>query len=55
MKQHFQFQGPPKFTQTGIFGSKINHLATLRQSILAIRIIFQSVTGFHNTADNDDE
>jgi hypothetical protein len=27
--QHFPFQGPPKFTQTGIFGLKINHLATL--------------------------
>jgi hypothetical protein len=23
-------QGPPKFTQLGIFGSKTNHLATLQ-------------------------
>jgi hypothetical protein len=27
--QHFQFQGPPKYTQIGILGMKINHLATL--------------------------
>jgi hypothetical protein len=27
--QHFTFRGPPKFTQTGIFGLKRNHLATL--------------------------
>jgi hypothetical protein len=27
--QHFPFQGPPKCTQIGIFGLKINHLATL--------------------------
>jgi hypothetical protein len=27
--QHFPFQGPPKFTQIGTFGLKINHLATL--------------------------
>jgi hypothetical protein len=27
--QHFTFQGPPKFTQIGIFGLKRNHLATL--------------------------
>jgi hypothetical protein len=27
--QHFQFQGPPNFTQSGIFGLKRNHLATL--------------------------
>jgi hypothetical protein len=26
---HFTFLGPPKFTQIGIFGLKINHLATL--------------------------
>jgi hypothetical protein len=26
---HFPFQGPSKFTQTGIFGLKTNHLATL--------------------------
>jgi hypothetical protein len=27
--QHFPFQGPTKGTQIGIFGMKINHLATL--------------------------
>jgi hypothetical protein len=27
--QHFPFYGPPKFTQIGIFGFKMNHLATL--------------------------
>jgi hypothetical protein len=26
---NFPFQGPPKFTQMGIFCLKINHLATL--------------------------
>jgi hypothetical protein len=29
MDQHFQFQGPPKITQIGIFGLKIYDLATL--------------------------
>jgi hypothetical protein len=27
--QHFPFQGPPKFTPIGIWGSKLNHLASL--------------------------
>jgi hypothetical protein len=27
--QHFPIEGPPKFTQIGILGLKINHLATL--------------------------
>jgi hypothetical protein len=27
--QHFPIQGPPKFSQIWIFGSKRNHLATL--------------------------
>jgi hypothetical protein len=27
--QHLPFQGPPKFTQIGIFGLKINRLANL--------------------------
>jgi hypothetical protein len=26
--KHFLFQGPPKFTQIGIFGMQIYHLAT---------------------------
>jgi hypothetical protein len=29
MLKHFQFQGPPSFTQNRIFGMKIFHLATL--------------------------
>jgi hypothetical protein len=29
--QHFPFQGPPKYTQIGILGMKIYHLATLFQ------------------------
>jgi hypothetical protein len=29
MYHPFPFQGPPKFTQIGIFGLKIKHLATL--------------------------
>jgi hypothetical protein len=28
-KKQFPFQGPPNFNQIGIFGLKINHLATL--------------------------
>jgi hypothetical protein len=35
MCEHFPFQGPPKFNQIGIFGVKINHLATLA---LALKI-----------------
>jgi hypothetical protein len=31
--QHLPLHEPPKFTQTVIFGLKINHLATLTQSI----------------------
>jgi hypothetical protein len=31
--QHFSFQGPPNFTQSGIFGLKRNHLAALIQTI----------------------
>jgi hypothetical protein len=30
--QNLSKQDPPKFTQIGIFGLKINHLATLRYS-----------------------
>jgi hypothetical protein len=32
--QHVPFQAPPKFTQIGIFGLKINHLATLSIMIM---------------------
>jgi hypothetical protein len=34
--QHFQFQGPPKYTQIGIFGQKRKHLATLEYCALEI-------------------
>jgi hypothetical protein len=27
--KHFPIEGPPKFSQSGIFGLKTNHLATL--------------------------
>jgi hypothetical protein len=29
IQQHFPFQGPPNFTNVGIFGLKKKHLATL--------------------------
>jgi hypothetical protein len=32
MYQHHPLQDPPKFTQIGIFGLKIYHLATLHGS-----------------------
>jgi hypothetical protein len=32
---HFPILGPPKFTQVGIFGLQINHLATLLQTRLS--------------------
>jgi hypothetical protein len=31
IQQHFPIYGTPKFTEIGIFGLKINHLATLRE------------------------
>jgi hypothetical protein len=31
--QHLPFQDPPKFTQFGIFGLKIYHLAALAETI----------------------
>jgi hypothetical protein len=33
--QHLPLKDPTKFTQTGIFGSKINRLATLAESATA--------------------
>jgi hypothetical protein len=42
--QHFPILGPPKFIQIGIFGLKINHLATLR-----------SFTGKQKSESADDE
>jgi hypothetical protein len=36
---HFPFQGPPKYTRTGIFGLKLYHLATLvKISIFLLKI-----------------
>jgi hypothetical protein len=32
MYQHFPLQGPSKLTEIGIFGLKINHLATLART-----------------------
>jgi hypothetical protein len=31
--QHLPLPDPPKFTQIGIFGLKINHLATLERTV----------------------
>jgi hypothetical protein len=42
--QHLPFQDPPKFTQIGIFGLKICHLATLVVS----RITIQRVETFND-------
>jgi hypothetical protein len=36
--QYFPIYGPPKFTQIGIFGLKINHLATLSSEETRIAI-----------------
>jgi hypothetical protein len=36
MYQYLPMYGPPKFTQIGIFGMKRNHLATLRQTFVAL-------------------
>jgi hypothetical protein len=35
--QNFPFQGPPKYYQTGIFGSKVYHLATLVLNPCAVK------------------
>jgi hypothetical protein len=40
--QHFPFQGTPKFTQSGIFGLKIYHLATLLLARGPIKMPFRS-------------
>jgi hypothetical protein len=41
--QHFSFQGPPKCTQTGMFGMKIYLLATLIQIAGMSRVFFVHV------------
>jgi hypothetical protein len=41
-----KFQGPPKFTQVGIFGLKTNHLATLVQTDVAFSFYARSGTPF---------
>jgi hypothetical protein len=38
MYQHFPFFGPQKVTQIGIFGLKMNHLATLHQGLSRVKI-----------------
>jgi hypothetical protein len=38
--QHFPYQGPPKYTQIGICGLKINHLATLVSTVARQAIRF---------------
>jgi hypothetical protein len=43
--QHFPLQDPPKFTQIGIFGLKTNHLATLRNTLLGLRLMIEMVIG----------
>jgi hypothetical protein len=37
MYQHFPFFGPQKVTQIGIFGLKMNHLATLHQGLSRVK------------------
>jgi hypothetical protein len=36
MYQHILLQNPPEFTQIGIFGLKIYHLATLDDDVLEL-------------------
>jgi hypothetical protein len=36
---HFPFQGPPNLTQIGIFGVKINYLATLAWTLLSLTVL----------------
>jgi hypothetical protein len=38
--QHYHFQEPPKFTQIGILGLKINHLATLLLGDSLLWVVF---------------
>jgi hypothetical protein len=54
MNQHFPFQGPPKFTNIGIFGLKINHLATLVRPFGA-QLNFQKKTFFRGNFYSSDE
>jgi hypothetical protein len=50
MYQHFLFQGPPRYTQIGIYGLKINHLATLpelwKKEILRAYLMKYSKAGY---------
>jgi hypothetical protein len=46
MYQHFPFQGAPKCTKIGIFGTKINHLAT--QVISTVRLVPPINQSFHH-------
>jgi hypothetical protein len=47
--QHLPFQHPTKFTQIGIFGLKIYHLATLVQSQIALFFIGLNVDAFYTS------
>jgi hypothetical protein len=38
--QHFPFKGPTKFAQIGMFGMKINHLATLTWSVQPAAVVW---------------
>jgi choline-glycine betaine transporter len=48
MQPHFLFQGPPNFTQIGIFGLKTNHLATLFEVCTSLGLGARQLnSGFH--------
>jgi hypothetical protein len=42
INQHFPFKGSPKYTQIGIFGLRINYLATQNRTLLAAMLDFVS-------------
>jgi hypothetical protein len=46
MPQHLPLQDPPKFTQSGIFGLKICHLATVETTHSEAKKLCLPITGF---------
>jgi hypothetical protein len=42
MHQPFPFQSPQKFSQIGIFGWKISHLATLQKRAFPRKSVFEN-------------
>jgi hypothetical protein len=50
--QHVPFQGPPKYTQIGIFGMQIFHLATLMTTAVEKRHLAQ-LNKSHQPRDGD--